>query len=150
MMTAPKTYAQWSEVIEQFKVSTRDLMLLNLLKEGHLEWGNGIAQRFSNKFIEAINIRINRANDNFDKEIGYAKGNERIIVQALISLRKELAYVKEAVNIVAFPEKHRNKLIEIVVKQADIIQQSLEDTSKSEQSGRLGYIVRNNRVNNLD
>lgn len=150
MIAAPKTYAQWAKVIEEFKISTRDEVLLNLLKEGHLEWESGVAQRFSNMFTQAINTRINRAIDNFQKEMRFAQGNEGLIIQALINLRKELAYVKEAVNITAFPEDHRNKLVEMVVKQANTIQQSIEDSSISDRSGRMRYIVRNNRVNILD
>lgn len=145
----PNTYADWSDILDKFKARENDKELLEAMKKGTLEWQSGVAERFSNKLIETINFRLNYATDKFQKEIGRIKNSEDEIVYSLISLRKELSFLSDAINLNVIPEKDRSQYIELVKKQADIIQKSLEDSSKSDRTGKLTSLIKNNRVNVL-
>ena len=143
----PNTYAEWAYLLDRFKEKENDRELLDAMKKGTIEWQSGVAERFSNKLIETINFRLNCATDKFQKEISRIKNNEEEIVCSLISLRKELLFLSDAINLDVIPEKDREQYINLVRKQADTIQKSLEDSSKSDRTGKLTSLIKNNRVN---
>lgn len=146
-MEAPTTYSQWIAVLDALKAKTDDEEALSAMQRGTLEWQAGVAERFSKKLIDAINFRMNAATDKFQKEMSRTNGQERAVVQALIALRKELAFLSEAINLPVIPEKERDRYHQLVVDHADKIQAALEDSAKSDRSGKLSSIVRNNKVN---
>lgn len=143
----PKTYSDWAELLETFKSRTNDEEVLGAMQRGTVEWQSGVAERFAKKLVDAVNFRLNAATDRFQKEMSRSSGQERAIVQALISLRRELRFLADSVDLPAIPEKDRSKYRSLVVEQADSIQKSLEDSARNDRSGKLASIVRNNKVN---
>ena len=75
--------------------------------------------------------------------------DERGFIQSLLNLRKELKFLSEVLNIAIIPEKDREQYRDLVVNQANIIQNSLEESAKNDHSGKLLSIVKNHRVNNF-
>ena len=90
---------------------------------------------------------MNSASDKFQKEMGRAYGQERVIVQALLALRKEMCFLSKVINLSTIPEKDRQHYYQLVISQANSMQSSLEDSAKKDRSGKLASIVRNNKVN---
>jgi tRNA U34 5-carboxymethylaminomethyl modifying enzyme MnmG/GidA len=90
---------------------------------------------------------MNGANERFQRDMTNAKGQEGPIVQALLALRKEMAFLTDAINLPAIPEKDRGQYVQLVRAQADKMQQSLEDSAKNDRSGKLASIVRNHKIN---
>ena len=78
--------------------------------------------------------------------MNYARGTEGAIVQALLALRKELAFLVQAMDIPALPEEYRKQYIQLVSDQAKNVQASLEDSARRDRSGKMSSIVRNHRV----
>lgn len=146
-ITPPHTYAEWVSVLDMFKNKTEDEEVLQAMLRGTVEWQSGVAERFSKKLIDVVNYRMNSATDKFQKEMTRSRGQERAIVQALLALRKELSFLSKAINLPALPEKDRQHYHQLVISQANSIQSSLEDSAKTDRSGKLASIVRNNRVN---
>ena len=149
LVKIPNTYSEWATILDMLKNKEDDEAVLEAMLQGKIEWQAGVAERFSKKLIEAINHRMNSATDKFQKEISRTQGQERAIVQTLISLRKELCFLTKAINLPTIPEKDREHYTQLVVEQADKIQESLEDSAKHDRSGKLASIIRNNKVNNL-
>lgn len=149
MAAIPHTYAEWTKLFDLLKNRTDDEEVLNAMTQGTLEWQTGVAERFAKKLIDTINFRMNSATDRFQKEIGRARGEERVVVQALLALRKEMAFLVKAIDLPVIPEKDRGQYRKLVIEQADKMQESLEDTAKKDRSGKLASIVRNHRVNSL-
>ncbi len=147
MITPPRTYTEWMAVIDVFRERSNDQDAIQAMKNGRLEWQSGVAERFSKRFIDAINYRMNFASDRFQRDMRHSAGQERGIVQALISLRRELMLLADAVDLPAIPEEIRAQYRSLVLQQADVIQKSLEDSAKKDRSGKLASLVRNNRVN---
>lgn len=146
-ITAPRTYAEWVAILDMLKAKTDDEAVLSAMQRGTIEWQSGVAERFSKKLIDVINYRMNSASDKFQREMSRAYGQERVIVQALIGLRKEMCFLSNAINLPVIPAKDRQHYYQLVIEQANSMQSSLEDSAKKDRSGKLASIVRNNRVN---
>lgn len=143
----PKTYSDWVAVLDMLKTKSDDEVVLSAMQKGTIEWQSGVAERFAKKLIDVINYRMNSATDKFQKEMSRSNGQERVIVQALLALRKELSFLSKAINLPAIPEKDRQQYYQLVISQANSVQSSLEDSAKKDRSGKLASIVRNNKVN---
>ena len=146
-MTAPSTYSEWVKVLDIFKAKTDDENVLDAMKHGQIEWQSGVAERFSSRLIEAVNFRMNAASDKFQTDLSRARGSQGAIVQALLTLRKEMSFLSQAIDLPVLPADQRQKYINLVLEQADNMQRSLEDSAKKDRSGKLSSIVRNHKVN---
>lgn len=145
----PHTYSEWVAVLDMLKDKVDDEGVLDAMHQGTIEWQSGVAERFARKLIDVINYRMNSASDKFQREMGRAYGQERSIVQALLALRKEMCFLSKAINLPAIPEKDRQQYYQLVIAQANSMQNSLEDSAKKDRTGKLASIVRNNRVNSF-
>ena len=147
MIQVPHTYAEWAVVLDMFRNREDDEAVLAVMKQGTIEWQSGVAERFAKRLIDAVNVRMNAASDKFQKDMRRSQGKERAIVRGLLALRKEMAFLAKAIDLPALPEKDRQHYLQLVKGQADSMQKSLEDSAKSDRSGKMGSIVRNHRVN---
>lgn len=149
MTAVPNTYSEWVTVLTDFKNKKNDEDVLRAMKAGSIQWQSGVAERFSRKLIEAVNFRMNAASDKFQKDLSRSNGQEGAIVQAILSLRKEMAFLANAIDLPALPDDERKHYLALVIEQADNMQKSLEDSAKNDRSGRMSSIVRNHRVNSF-
>ena len=143
----PVIYSEWVEAFEMLKAKSDDEAVLYALRHGTIEWQSGVAERFAKKLTDTINARMNAATDKFQRDMNYARGSEGYVVQALLALRKEMSFLSQAISLPAIPENDRNQYRQLVMSQADRIQSSLEDSAKSDRTGKMASIVRNNKVN---
>lgn len=146
-LTVPHTYAEWVTILDQLKNKEDDDAVLRVMQQGTIEWQTGVAERFTKKFIDVINSRMNGATDHFQKEMSRAHGQERELVQALLNLRKEMKFLAMAINVPAIPDQERRQYFQLIISQANSIQNSLEESAKKDRTGKLASIIRNNRVN---
>ena len=149
VISPPQTYAEWVAILDILRDKTNDENVLEAMLNGKLEWQSGVAERFAKKLIDTINYRMNAASDKFRSDMGRAYGQERIIVQALLTLRKEMMFLSKAINLPVIPEKDREQYYQLVLTQAENMQKSLEDSAKKDRTGKLLSIVKNNRVNSF-
>ena len=147
LIKPPAIYAEWAQILDMLKNKEDDAAVLQAMQSGTIEWQTGVAERFSQKLIDAVNDRMNGATDKFQREMSRSHGQERAIVSALLALRKELGFLAKAVDLPALPEDDRKQYRQLVIDQADNIQRSLEDSAKKDRTGKLASIVRNNRIN---
>lgn len=148
-ISPPETYSEWIAILNMLKMRTDDEAVLAAMQRGSLDWQAGVAERFAKKLIDVINFRMNSASDRFQKEIFRACGRERVVVQALLALRREMCFLSKAINLPVIPEKDRQQYYQLVVSHANDVQNSLEETAKKDRTGKLTSIVKNNRVNVL-
>ena len=112
-----------------------------------MEWQSGVAERFSKKLIDSVNERMNLASDRFQQAISKSHGEESAIIYAILALRKEMTFLAEAMNLPVLPDKDRQTYINLVLEQADKMQETLEKSASNEKSGKMRSIIRNNRIN---
>ena len=72
--------------------------------------------------------------------------NNKVIVQSLMQLRRELQFMLKVVDINAIPVKEKTELHNMIINQSNSIQESLEKSSESDRSGKLSSIIKNNKV----
>lgn len=149
MIAVPHTYSEWSNVLSVFKERSNDDEVLEAMKAGTVEWQPGVAERFSKRLIDTVNTRMDRASDKFQKDINRAGCSEGAIVQAILSLRKEMMFLANAINLPALPEAERQHYQNLVLEQANNMQKALEESAKKDRSGKISSIVRNHRVNSF-
>ncbi|HCE31919.1 MULTISPECIES: hypothetical protein [Fusobacterium] len=143
MNKAPKIYADWVKVFNILKSGEDDENILALMQEGIVVWQSGVAERFLKRLVEAVNFRLNKATDNFQKS---RQTDENEIIQSLMQLRRELQFILKAVDINAIPVKEKMELRNMIINQSNSIQESLEKSAESDRSGKLSSIIKNNKV----
>lgn len=147
MIQTPHTYSEWLDVFDALREKTDDAAVLRAMQQGTIEWQSGVAERFTQAYVDAINARMNAASDQFQVSLSRAAGQERAVIQALLALRKEMAFLAKAADLPAIPEEQRKQYCQMVFEQADSMQSSLEDSAKKDRTGKLSSIVRNHKVN---
>ena len=148
MIQTPETYSDWVNLFEKLKKHEDDESVVAAMERGSIPWQSGVAERFSVKLVEAVNKRLDDANDRFKRNMRLANG-EGALIQALNALRKDIVLMKRVVSINAIPPEIREKYVNMVREFADSSQRSLEDSSKNGRTGRLRFIVRNHSVNRI-
>lgn len=147
MFRPPTTYAEWAELLDRLKDKTNDTDVLHVLKQGTIAWQSGVAERFVQKLVNTINARMNAATDKFQKDMVRGHGQEGYTVQAILALRKEMAFLCNAIDLPVIPEKDRAQYCALVRGQADEMQKLLEESARKDRSGKMSSIVRNHKVN---
>ena len=143
----PTTYAEWAELLDRLKDKTNDTDVLCALKQGTIAWQSGVAERFAQRLVNAINARMNVATDKFQKDMTRGRGQEGPTIQAILALRKEMAFLCDAIDLPVIPEKDRAQYQALVRGQADKMQESLEESAQKDRTGKMSSIVRNHKVN---
>ena len=149
MIGTPHNYHQWMNVLDELKKKKNDEKVLQIMKEGTLQWQSGVAERFAKKLIDCINFRLDDAIDVFQRNLTLSRGRESEVVKAILGLRRELNFLVQVVTIPVLPEKDRKYYKNLIVDQANQIQKSLEDSAKNDRSGKMSSIIRNHKVNTL-
>ena len=148
MTGVPKTYAEWSALLEQFRRHEDDVVLLQAMRQGTLFWQVGVAERFSQLLVDVVNERMNAAEKAFQQKRSRSAGSERLIIDALLSLRKEMQLLVSIMELPVIPQELRIQYVKLVQDQVDKIQASMEDSArKTDRSGKLSSILRNHPVN---
>jgi hypothetical protein len=148
MIPAPKNYSDWINLFEQIKNHENDEEVVAAMERGTIPWQAGVAERFTSKMVETVNKRLDDAADRFKRNMSHSTG-EQSLFQALNTMRKDLALMKRIVSIKAIPADIREKYIAMVTKYADEAQHSLEDSAKSDRTGKLRFLIRNHPVNRI-
>ena len=143
----PSVYYEWVELLDMLKGKTDDSAVLNALQKGTVEWVPGVSERLTRKFTDAINSRIKAASESFIYEINNNYGQEASVIHAVLTLRKEMDFLSQAVSLPVIPENERVQYYSLVRKQADYMQTLFEESAKADRSGKMASIARNNRIN---
>lgn len=145
---SPRTYAQWADLLEKLKEGDQDTEVIAAMQKGTLQW-DAIAERFSARLTDALNTRMNKELKKFQTSLTRGGPQEQQIVQSLLNMRRVMSRLGQAANIPAIPEEYRKKYVALVQEQADKIQDSMENSAKSDRTGLLARIIKNNKVNSL-
>lgn len=144
---SPQVYSEWVVLLDILKAKEDDDMVIQVLQKGRIEWQTGVLERFTRRVTDAINTRINAATDRFQRDYSKAYGHEGKIVHALLALRKELLFLIQITDLLAIPDEYKKQYRQLIIDQADQIQASLENSAKTDRSGKQASIVRNHKIN---
>lgn len=149
-MKNPTIYAEWVECFDLAKEGTHDEEVLRCIKNGTLTLDAGVGGRVAKQMNEVIQLRLKKATDKFTRAMGLNNGDINMLTNSLLLIRKEFKFLIEFVQVPILLEEDVNKFVDAIKKQADLMQESLESTSKSDRTGMLASVIRRNRINNLE
>lgn len=147
-MKNPTIYAEWVECFDLAKEGTHDEEVLKCMKNGTLTLTAGVGGRIAKQMNEVIQLRLKKVSDKFARAMSFNKGDMNMLTNSLLLLRKEFKFLTEFVQISILPEEDVKNFVDVIKKQADLMQESLESSSKSDRTGMLASIIRKNRINN--
>lgn len=144
-LVAPDSYAQWSECLERLSSGLEDEACLLCMAAGKLSWTGGVATLFADRLGQEVNARLRRCSDGLTRDLK-STGDESSVVRAIMNARQALFFLDRLVNIPAFPEVIRTHWTDEVKKFAQRAQKTLEDSARSDRTGRLVVLLRNNNL----
>lgn len=148
-MKSPTTYLEWVQCFDLAKEATHDEEVLNCIKSGSIDLSAGVGGRIADNLNEVIQLRLKKAVDKFSRATSFNGTDLNMLPNSLLLLRKEFKFLLQLVKIPGLPEENVNMFTVAIKKQADLMQQSLENSSKSDRTGMVASIIRRNKINEL-
>jgi hypothetical protein len=145
-MKPPTTYAEWATLLTELKSIPLDDDYLSAIYQGKLEFLPGVAERFTTRLTETVNTRLERISTNFNQSIHRTSSDERALVTALRNTQKEFKALIQIVKMPILPEKFQEIYIHSIRDEAKKIQSSLENSAKSDRTGKLSAIIRQYKI----
>jgi hypothetical protein len=149
-MKPPVTYAEWSDCLDRLIDGTLQISDLPILDSGKIEWSKGSAERFASRFADAYDKVLKQCASRLQKNLSLGANNEYDTVKALTVARRTLTFLFQISLLKPLPEDLRKYLQETVDKYAKQAQSSLEQSAKSDRSGRLASLLKNNSLLNFN
>ena len=146
-MNPPTTYAEWASLLNELKSTPIHEDTIESIYQGKLEFLPGVAERFTSRLTETVNARLERIIANFNQTLRRPAADERALVTALRTLQKDFKMLLQLVKMPVLPEKFQEIYIRTIRDQAKKIQTSLENSAKSDRSGKLSSIIRQYSIN---
>lgn len=139
----PRSYAQWSVWLDRLSEGLQDEACLDAMCAGELNASGGVVTLFSQRLAEEFNARLMRCSEHLTRDLSIGN-DESQVVRAILNARKHLAFLHRLAHIESFPATLRTHLTDELRKFAQRAQQSLEDSARTDRSGRLLVLLRNN------
>lgn len=147
--TGPQTYAQWSACLDRLSSGLEDEACLVYMGQGMLEWSGGVGPLFAQRLADEFNTRLTRCSERLTRDLR-AGADEASVVRAIVNARQSLFFLHRLAQLPAFAETLRLHLTSEVRGFAERSQQSLEDSARSDRSGRLRLLLQNNPLLRYD
>ena len=148
-MSAPCTYAQWSDTLDRFDAGLEDGSVVDDIVGGTLEWTSGVAPRFSERIHDSFQTRLQRCSDRLTRGLAVSSDHGNVLM-ALLDARRTLSLLHRMANATVFPEVLREHLEASVHRYAEQVQRCLEESARSDSSGRLSSLVRHHNLLRYD
>lgn len=144
-MTAPQTYAQWSDWLDRLSQGIEDDLCLSLMAAGQMEWSGPSAKLFAQRLTEEYNRRLTHCAARLTQDLRVGS-SELAIVRAILDARSKLAFLDRLGRSPVLPQLLATHLQDEVNKYAQRAQSALEDSAKMDRTGHLATLLRNNSL----
>lgn len=144
-LAIPRTYVEWSACLERFETGLDDQATIAVMRQGTLSWSSGVAELFSERLSAMLSVRLQRCSDQMSRQL-QSGADEVAVVRAMTNARHILANLSVLATLEAFPEVLTSHVSKELKLYAERTQKSLEDSAKSDRSGRLASLIRNNSL----
>jgi hypothetical protein len=148
MNQPPTTYAEWVKYFDRLKeTNENEEQILAVMYQGKIDWVPGVAERFIRQVKSVVDKRFDDSTKKLRRDLSYAKGQEHLLVPALIAERKRSEFVVRFVQLPAIPDEMKRKFLQAIDDAIQKLQDSLETSARNnDPTGKLYNIVRNNPV----
>jgi hypothetical protein len=142
----PFTYLEWSAWLDAFVSGGCDEDLLALGKRSATAWTDGMAQLFAVRMFEAMSGRLNGIGLTLEARLKQVRAEAELSL-ALVRARREFAALARFAALPVLQEPLRERLSQLVRSHLDARQKALDESARSDRSGRLARAVRANPLN---
>jgi hypothetical protein len=124
----PHAYAEWVPLIERFRDG--DDSALTAMRAGTMEWTNIVAERWTSRMSEALNIRLKKVSADLQLALDRARGDAFSVSRAMLGARRALAPLQIAASLPCAPENVRTHFADELTRFIAQTQESLESGAK--------------------
>lgn len=144
-LAPPRSYIEWSACLDLLEQGLDDAATLAAMERGALGWTSGVAELFSERLNTTLNLRLQRCADQLTRQLR-SGADEVTLVRALLNTRATLAHLRRLATLAPFPAMLQEHVSDVLKDYAERTQASLEDNARTDRSGRLASLLRNNSI----
>lgn len=123
---------------------------INQILNGSFEMTPVMAPKFTQRYGEMLNSLYEKGIDAFQSEFKNVKGMETAIVKALGTQKSRLHIMIDLCSLDFFTDDIKTSFKDMILKAANQMQSSLEDSVKYDRTGQLQWLIKNNAINRLE
>ena len=141
----PRTYADWLPVLDRFANGDDDA--LNDLALGEVPWTSGVAQRWTNQVVLALDTRLRALSDFLQKSLQRATSHDDQ-ARALIAARRRLGVLHAFASLDCIPSEVQAQLAARIEGWRTSTQNALEKSAQAVRNddGRMLKVLRENTL----
>jgi hypothetical protein len=144
-LAPPRSYIEWSACLDLLEQGLDDAATLAAMEQGTLGWTSGVAELFSERLNTTLDLRLQRCAEQLSRQLR-SGADEVTLVRALLNTRATLANLRRLATLAPFPAMLQAHVNDVLKGYAERTQASLEDNAKTDRSGRLASLLRNNSI----
>ncbi|WP_370866993.1 hypothetical protein [Paenibacillus chitinolyticus] len=149
-MKVPVTYAEWVDCLDAFLEGTEEEAVLQRMEKGSFEWQAGVAEHLIRRISITLETRLNSINCQMNTDFSRLNGDDTALVRTLLDTRRRFGKLNRLIHIPALPEQVKSQLSEILQKYVKETQLSIENSVKTDRTGHLKMLVKNNALTNYE
>lgn len=144
-LPVPRTYAQWSQVLDAFDDGQHDAEALAAMAAGQVDWTPGVATLFSQRICALLDRRLQRCGARLTRDLGL-RSDEVTLVRALLDARRHFAVLYQLATLATLPEPLRAHLRTELERIAADMQRGLEEGAQRARCERSLRALRHNSL----
>ncbi len=149
-MKEPTTYYEWIQAINYIKDKPQNDLYIETLKKGTLDASDDVIMKICRELSDVIRYRTEKTISSFMEYLKTGVDYNGLSLQ-IIKVRKEFNYSKKLVYLDIFPKDLRDRIADLIQKNADRLQETLvTQTKNSDRSGILNSLIKQNPINRLE
>jgi hypothetical protein len=140
----PRSYAGWLPLLDRFKDG--DDSVLDLLREGSIEWTSIVAERWTAQLSSALERRLTMLSKQLQLWLDRSRGESFAVAGAVLNARRCLDRLREFASIPCVPDNVKSHLTSEIDRWAMETQKVLEENAAKIRTdhGRLLKTFRDN------
>lgn len=144
-IASPNTYKEWSDILELLEAGKDDDAVAFAIAGGKADFGSGSMERLGARWTQTFDTRLVRISNELNRALQGAR-DEIWMGRALLDARRKLLFLLHVATLtVVHPtiSRHLVTMLDSFAAQAD---SSLQESAKTDRSGRTAQIMRHNAL----
>ena len=147
MINPPKTSYEWNKLLELIKEGSNDNEVLSAMQQGTIAWISSVANIFVKNLLSTVDFRLQKGLKKFQQSFNYVGNNEGAFILNIRNFKNEMRFLCQLVDLKCIPEEERVKYKKIIQDNADKIQENMEKAALVDKTGKILYIIKQNKIN---
>jgi hypothetical protein len=124
----PRSYAAWLPLLDRFREG--DDSVLDLMRQGSIEWSGGVAERWTSQVSSAVDRRLTMLSKQLQLWLNRSRGECFLVAGALLNARRSLDRLREFAAMPCIPDNVKSHLRSQIDRWASETQKVLEENAE--------------------